>query len=173
MTSAHIDFLKAPGTPRAGWLLLGLGAGALALALWMQTHWSAQTAREVERRQHLQAQARSRALPPAPVVPTPAQRYAQQAALALQRPWLPALRAIEAATVAPIYLLSLSIDPTQDMVKIEGDAPSFDHALAYVQMLDEGHALQPAALLSHETVVEPGTGRSYVRFVATTRWSGP
>ena len=171
MKPAQIDFRKAPGLPRLGWLLLALGATGCALALWTQFRWSTQSAQLSHERLAAQALQRARELPSAPVPLTAAQRRGLQVADSMRRPWLPALRAIEAATSAPIYLLSLSIDPTTGTMKIEGEAPTFDHAMAYVQTLDEGRVLRPASLTSHETVVDPVTGRSYVRFTAITRWS--
>ena len=66
----------------------------------------------------------------------------------------------------------MNVDPATGMVKLDAEAPSFDHALAYVQVLDEVGSLQPAIIVSHEPSVDP-TGRSAVKFSATTRWVAP
>jgi hypothetical protein len=171
MSAPTIDFLRPPAPPRAGWVLLALGATALVAALAVQRHWAAQEAQwqaQQEARQAATERARRRAELPA-VSP---QEQKRQAHLidALSRPWLPTLKAVEDASQDPVYLLGLSIDPESGKVQLDGDAPSFDHALSYVQRLDLDRALEPGQLVSHETVNDPTTSRSFVRFTAVTRW---
>jgi hypothetical protein len=169
VTARGVDFLRAPSPPAAGWVLLAVGIVALATALWFEQRWASE--RVAAESAHERALAAQRALsaPPPRREPSIAQRRWQQAQVELQRPWLPALRAIEGATVNPVFLLGMTIEPSQGLVKLDAEAASFDHALAYVQVLDIGGALEPAALISHEHVVD-ATGRNTVRFSAVTRW---
>jgi len=173
MSGAMIDFLRPPRPPRVGWLLLALGIAGLATALGCEQRWASERAAAARAEQQALAAERVRRAPPPPAEPTLAQRRWQQAQLELQRPWLPTLRVIESTTVNPVFLLSTTIEPSKGLIKLDAEAPSFDHALAYVQLLDEAGVLQPAALVSHEQAANAGDGRSNVKFSAVTRWSTP
>lgn len=170
MSGRAIDFLRAPQPPRIGWVLLALGAAALASALWCEQHWASERAAAKLAAQQAQAALRALQTPPPVAEPTLAQRRWQQAQVELQRPWLPALRAIESATVNPVFLLSMTIEPSKGLIKLDAEAPSFDHALAYVQVLDLGGVLQPATLLSHQQGTDLADGRGTVKFSAVTGW---
>ena len=171
MSGAAIDFLRPVRPPRIGWVLLAIGTLCLGGALWLDRQWADERAAAARAEQQALAAERARQAPPPPAEPTLAQRRWQQAQLELQRPWLPTLRAVESATVNPVFLLSLTIEPSKGLIKLEAEAPSFDHALAYVQMLDEGGALQPATLLLHEQAANLGDGRGSVKFSAMTHWT--
>jgi hypothetical protein len=170
MTAARIDFLRPRRIPWAGVCLLALGSAALLGALWLDRHWAAQRAeREAATRAQEEAadRARREALRPIPL--SPDQRRLQRIAPALRQPWLPTLRVIENVTEPPVYLLSMAIDPAAGTIRLDAEAPSFDHALAYVQLLDEGGLLGPAQIHSHEQGNDPA--RPAVRFTVVTRWS--
>ena len=169
MSGRAVDFLRAPQPPRIGWVLLMLGVAALAAAFSFDQRWASERAASERVEQQALDARRARQAPPPPVELTLAQRRWQQAQGELRRPWLPALRAIESATLNPVFLLSLTIEPSTGLIKLDAEAPSFDHALAYVQMLDEGGVLQPATLVSHEQGADVA-GRSTVRFSAVTYW---
>ena len=172
MSGRAVDFLRAPQSPRIGWVLLAVGIAALAAAWWFVQRWASErVASERAEQQALDAQ-RALQAPAPPVEPTLAQRRWQQAQSELRRPWLPALRAIESATVNPVFLLSMTIEPSKGLIKLDAEAPSFDHALAYVQVLDEGGVLQPATLVSHEQAADLA-GRSAVKFSVITHWITP
>lgn len=173
MNARALDFLRPPSPPKVGWVLLAIGAAALAAALWCEQRWSFERAATERAEQERLAAQRASQTPVKPPEPTLAQRRWQQAQPELRRPWLPALRAIESATANPVFLLSLSIEPASGQIKIDAEAPSFDHALAYVQVLDVGGVLQPATILSHEQTADAASGRSIVRFSASTRWVAP
>jgi hypothetical protein len=169
--SGTVDFLRPARQPTIGWVLLALGAATLAVAWWCEQQWAGERAATVMAQHEALAAQRALQAPPPPAEPTLAQRRWQQAQGELRRPWLPALRAIEAATVNPVFLVGLTIDPAKGSIKLEGEAPSFDHALAYVQLLDEGGALEPATLVSHEQSSGTAGPGALVRFSATTRWT--
>jgi hypothetical protein len=166
------DFLRPQRQPRTGWILLAVGTLAMVAALYVERRCTLQHVAA----DHAQQQAAAdlaRQAPPRPVEPTALQHRADQVQHVLRNmrdPWLPTLRAIESATVSPVFLLSLDIDPTKGLVKLDAEAPSFDHALAYVQMLEEGGFLRPAQLVSHESAVDGASGRNVVRFSVATQW---
>lgn len=172
MSAASIDFLRdKPAASKLGWGLFGLGVAALCAALWLEQRWAAQRAEHEARLQAREEAARqaARRTTPRRTPPSPEQRRLQRIAPQLRQPWLPTLRVIENATEAPIYLSSLSIDPAAGLLQLEGQAPSFDHALAYSQTLDEEGLLGPAELRSHEQLADAG-GPPAVRFLVVTRW---
>ena len=171
MSRRPVNFLRPRQAPLAGWILLAIGLSCLAAALSLEQHWASERIAAERAAQQDLAADRAKQSPPSPAEPKLAERRRQQARLELQRPWLFALRSIESATVNPVFLLSMTIEPSNGLIKLVAEAPSFDHALAYVQMLDEGGVLQPATMASHEQAAETGTEGSGVRFSAVTHWS--
>jgi hypothetical protein len=171
MGSPKIDFLRPIGIPRIGWGLLLVGVLAVALTARTIEGWQSGAAQREATMQHELA-ARDAAFRAArrPKPTSADDRLAQLVANRMRQPWIPALRAIEEVTGSPVFLLELSIDPETGLVKLRGEAPSFDHALAYAQRLDEGGALAPATLLSHETIADQDPVNPIVRFDVATRW---
>lgn len=171
MSRASIDFLRPRHVPWAGWCLLTLGVLALLAALALDRQWTGERG-EHEARSRLREEAAQQAqrIAMQPVIPTPDQRRLQRIAPHLRQPWLPVLRLVENVTEAPVFLLTLAIDPATGVVRLDGEAPGFDQALTYTQGLDDEGVMGPAQLRSHEFTSEPGTGRSSVRFSIETRW---
>lgn len=172
MKLRQIDFLYRPSEPRIGWLLLVIGAVALAAALWIDAQWKIER-NEAKRIQAVAASQCFKPMPARPAALTPTELRAQQVQDELRKPWLPVLRAVESATIAPVYLLALNIDPVTGTVKMEAEAPSFDHALAFVQVLDAGGALKPANLLSHGGSASVPGEKPWVLFSVATQWNTP
>lgn len=173
MSLKAIDFLRTPAAPRVGWWLLAAGLLSLGVARWCDQQWT--TERQVAEQALLQKAEAHRAAqrPVAPAPPSAADRRLQLAQLELQRPWMPALRAIESAAVDPVYVLAMSFEPSTGAIKLEAEAPSFEHALAFTQVLADGHALTSAALVSHAQVTDATSARPTVRFTVLARWSAP
>lgn len=170
MTGGALNFMRPPGAPRLGWGLLAAGVLALLAALEVSSRWDAQ-AREVERLARSRGDAqRVKAIPPPPVEANVAERRWRQIQVDVQRPWLPMLRAVEAATMNQVYLLALSAAPETGEVKLQAEAPDFDHAVAYLLRLAETGALEPGTLVSHEELAAPAAAGAVIRFSATTRW---
>ena len=168
-----IDFVSRPATPRWGWCLLVVGAVACGTALHADRRWAQERERrEADNNARAAAaeQRRRDAAKPLPI--TADQRRQQRVAPLLRQPWLPTLRAIEATTRPPVYLVALTIDPTSNTVRLEGQAPSFDAALEYAKALGQEGLLAPAELRSHEQMVD-STGSTAVRFTAVTKWTAP
>ena len=172
MNTAPADFLRKPQAPRVGWLLLGLGLVALGCALLTDERWAIERARAQQDEEESIAALRAAQAPSIAAAPTVGQLRWRQAQIELRRPWLPSLRAVESATAEPVFLLSLSVEPVTGVIKLDGEAPSFDQALAFVQVLDLNDTLNPAQIVSHDTLTD-ATGRSSVRFTAITRWRAP
>jgi hypothetical protein len=172
MSAAVIDFLRQRPVPALGWCSMATGLLALGFAAWQQHQWDvertrrneAKAAQDIALRQAAEAARRPRAI-------TPDVRRLQHVAPQLQQSWLPTLRAVENATETPVFLLAMSIDPSSGRVQLDGEAPSFDHVLAYVQRLSDGGPLAGAYLASHESVAGPA-GSATVRFTVLSHWTG-
>lgn len=171
MNATTIDFLSPQRVHWLGWCGLALGVSALLGTLWLDRQWTRER-QEHEAGQKLREEAAQQAQRAAlqPIAATPDQRRLQRIAPQLRQPWLPVLRLVENVTEAPVFLLTLGIDPATGVVRLDGEAPGFDHALAYAQALDDEGVMGPAQLRSHEFVNEPGTARPSVRFSVVTRW---
>lgn len=171
MRSRPIDFLRAPRPPIVGWCLLLIGIAALASALMVHRQREIQRAElETAASQRDAAQRRLQEAALRPKVLSADDRRLQKIAAQLQQPWLPTLRAIEGATESPVFLLGLAIDPATGKIQLDAEAPSFDHALVYVQRLSEDGALPSAQMASHESIIDP-SGRAAVRFTVVATWS--
>ena len=173
MNLSSVDFAhRGASVPRAGLILLASGAFALTLALWKQHEWSVQTDHRNEARAVALERERAAKRTIAPRLPTLPERRWQGAKAELGYPWLRVLRSVEGATHDPVYLKLLVVDRKGPAgIRIEAEAPSFDRALEYVQMVDADGVLAPAFLASHEPIVD-AFGNPAVRFSLATQWSG-
>jgi len=166
-----LDFLRSPGQPALGWLLLLLGVAAVAGVLAFNHHRQEIQAREdmkIEARAEAQRREREAAL--RPHVMSPEEKRLRHVLPALNQPWLPVMRSIESVTDSPVFLLGLSIDPSSGKLQIEAQAPDFDEAMGYVQRLAEVDLLKSVQIVSHDNVLDPW-GRPSVKFNVTARWS--
>ena len=167
-----IDFLRPVGTPRLGWLLLAAGVLAVGSAIRLEQRFeAAQMLRDQvnAEREHGDELARQRDKLAAR--PSAESRRLAGAAAETTRPWLPALQAVEAATLPPVYVLDFTVDPSKGRVHIEGDSPDFDQAVDYVQRLAQGGGIVQPRLVSHDQVSDPATGRSVVKFTVEAAWA--
>lgn len=167
-----VDFAKqsAP-SPRAGWALALVGLLALGGALWTRHEREVRIALQESLNQQVRDQERRLKVSAVPKKSTPRQLRLETAQKELADPTLRLLRAIESVTREPIavYLRSVVVEHATRTVTVEGEAPSFDYALGYVQVLDEDDLLEPALMLSHEPIVD-AYGNPAVTFSARTRW---
>ena len=171
MNARAVDFLHPPGPPVLGWWLLAIGLLAFAGSLEFAQRSAAERA-QAERAGQTAAAARRAAQPaPRPAETTPAERRRRHALAELRRPWLPALRAVESAAVAPVYLLALSLEPSTGLLRLDAEAPDFEQALAHVRDLGASGVLSDAHLISHEQNTDSATGRSVVRYTVNARWT--
>ena len=172
MNLSSVDFARRGANMTGpGWVLLVGGGLALAFALWKQHEWSVQAERREEARAVAIERERAARRPLVPVLPTLSERRWQGARMELGYPWLRVLRSVEDSTHDPVYLKSLVVDRGTAGIRIEAEAPSFDRALEYVQMIDADGVLAPAFLASHEPIVD-AFGNPAVRFSLATQWSG-
>jgi len=165
-----VDFLRPRKTPWVGWVLLMAGLAATTASMFVEGQWADERVRHEQRvRNRAEAAHRARQESLRPVPLTPDQHRLQHISPQLRQPWLPTLRVVENATEPPVFLLGLAIDPAAGVVLLNGEAPTFDDALAYARRLDERDLLGPAQLRFHEQVTDP-TGKPVVRFTLATRW---
>lgn len=175
MSLQIINFAKRhDGVPRLGVVLLALGVLMAVVTAVCDRQWAA------EREQALQAQMRRdeavrahQQAQPAVVLPSADEKRLQHAEAERKRPWLEALRAIESATRDPVFLLAMNADVGSRSLRLDAEAPSFEHALSYVQVLPDGFGLASAQLLTHEMVTDAASGRQVVRFSVSAQWSSP
>jgi hypothetical protein len=172
MILRELDFSRSRPMPRigVGVLVVGVIAFAVALAHRQQVEDAHAKVELRVRAEEAARDAQRRASAP-PAKPVAAQVRLQAAQVELARPWLPALGAVEAATADPVFLLSMSFERNSGLLRLEGEAPSFEKALDYVGKLDAA-PLSSTVLLSHERVTHPDNGRTVVRFSATSQWGG-
>jgi hypothetical protein len=169
MTSS-IDFLRRRREPVIGWCLLAAGVAAIAGSVGVSRHWSHErSAVEAADQERAAAMERARQLAARPKKPSLELVRLQNAMPQLHQPWLPVLRFIEEATQAPVFLLGMSVAPDTGLVKLDGEAASFDDVVAYLRRLSDDGPLKSVQLRSHEAIVDP-TGRATVRFSVNATW---
>lgn len=170
MTIRDVDFLRQPAAPRLGWVILAAGTVALVAATAVDQRGQAQ--REAVKQVLAQrAEAERVRQRPVPVKqPTAADRRAALAEHELRRPWIAAMRGVETATVAPVFLVAMNIERGTGLVKLEAEAPTFNDALAYVEHLGRGGSLGGVALVSHQQGLDPGSGAPLIRFAVSAEW---
>lgn len=167
---SSVDFLRRRREPALGWSLLLVGGVALMGAVVVSEHWSRErSAVDAVDRQRAAALERARKLDARPAKPSPELVRLEHAMPQLHQPWLPVLRFIEEATQAPVFLLGLSVAPDTGLVKLDGEASSFDDVLDYVRSLDGKGLLTSVQLRSHETALD-AAGRATVRFSVNATW---
>jgi hypothetical protein len=166
-----VDFSHAPSPPGVGWALLGAGILALAASIAVEAHFvAAKDAADRELLAQLDLE-RLRRQPMKVVPPTAGEIRVREAVAESRGPWLATLRAIETTTQDPVYLRSMTVEPSTAVIKLEAEAPSFADALSYAKALDEEALLHPALLTSHEAVADTTTGKNVVRFNVVTQWN--
>ncbi|MCR5881416.1 hypothetical protein LRS03_00465 [Rhizobacter sp. J219] len=175
MSLRVVDFAEPRDrVPRLGVVFMAAGLMSLLAVAWCQERWAADRERalqEVERRaEALRVQRQAK-----PVVTTATvdEKRMQRVVAERSRPWMAALRAVESATRDPVFLLAMNADVSNHNLRLDAEAPSFEHALAYVQVLPDGVGIASAHLLSHESVTDATSGRQVVRFSVSARWRSP
>lgn len=175
MSLRAVDFAQARDrVPRLGFVLLVIGILSLLGVALCQQRWAAERHaawQEAERRAEV-LRAQRQAKPVVAVVSADEKRL-QRVVAERGRPWLAALRAVEAATRDPVFLLAMSADTSTHSLRLDAEASSFEQALAYVQALPDDAGLESADLLSHESVTDAASGRQVVRFSVSVRWRVP
>ena len=171
MSARPLNFLQPDPGPWIGNALLIAGAFALIGAIWVADEWALEKTRVEESiRVHQEAQRIERQVAAKPAAPSQADLRYQRVSSERARPWVAALRAIEAATADPVYLKSLLIDAGTGQIKLEAEGPSFEHALAFTQVLADGATLPSATLASHEVTLDLARSAPSVRFTVLSQW---
>jgi hypothetical protein len=157
-------------TPRTGWLLLGAGAAAVALAA---SHFQSVQAERMRAERALQslAAALDKARSGNAVASTPADARSARATAAvvreLQVPWATLLAALESVAGRNVALLAVEPSALRREVRIVAEARSSDAMLDYLDAL-RAQSLRDVVLVSHQT--QPQTPGTPIRFQARASW---
>ena len=169
MNTRSIDFLRPVAWQPIGWALFIAGSMCLAFALLKAKAWRQEReAVEMLARQE-EAQAKTLRDQRAQRLAVKTDPRESQARLDLGRPWLGVMGAIEAVTNEPVYLLSMTMERSSGLVKLEAEVPSFDDALAYVDGLAATKRLKAPTLRSHQQGLDT-QGRPLVRISIEAEW---
>ena len=177
MRTMHVDFVKArPAAPLWGWLLLIMGAAAMAAAtlpvrdtLTRQTEHHRQVeARQADEERRHQLQAASQTAPSPSYTQDPRWRRATHQ---LAQPWLTTLQALEQAARPPVFLLALRADAPSGTLEMDAEASQFSEVLAFVSTLRADPRLKDVELGSHESIHD-AQNRPLIRFVVRAAWRG-
>ena len=178
MKKIRIDFAEPSlrrtlfHTPRAAWMLLGVGiALCVPAALVANDYLAEQRAFEAElaaRSARVAAPLAVQAVARAPLA-TPAQAGAVNAAIRqLNLPWRDLHDAVRAATPATVALLALEPDAKRRVLRITAEARSSDDMLAYVERMGALDWFEGVALTRHE-INEQDPNRP-IRFQFDAQW---
>ena len=165
-----LDFKQ---TPRhwsvLGVLLLVIGAAALAYVANAERGMAGQI-ELLEARMEVLAK-RSKIKPAQPIDAQQLQLEIRQANEILQQltlPWDALFKALEASSEQEIALLSIQPDVAKRLVRMGGEAKSFDALLAYITRLEHSKILNHVYLTSHE--VRSQDPEKPVRFSLVANW---
>lgn len=170
MTPGLIDFSSKARAPWQGWVLLAAGLLALTTGVVVDRRWKTELNERVDvlERASRDADARLQAVARDRVTrPNVDARRRGQLQAELSFPWLPALLAVESATVDPVYLLGMTLQRDAGLIKLDADVPNLNDALVFVEKLGQTQALASAQLLSQQQVVDPLTNTTSLRFVVS------
>ena len=176
MRAMHVDFIRPRPAPLWGWLLLAMGATAIAAAALpvrdtlarQAAHDRLVQARKAEDERQKQLQAASQVVASPSYTQDP--RW-QHAAHQLAHPWLATLQALEQATKPPVFLLALRADAANGTFEMDAEASQFSEALAFVSTLRADPRLKDVELGSHESI-QDAQSRPLVRFTVRAAWRG-
>ena len=173
MSAPRLELDFAGAAPRgglAGWVLAGVGAAVLALALLQLHDLRGQRAGLELRRDSLEhAQQRGGSLT---AVAGLSSQDAEKTVRELATPWSQLLTELESAgtdTTGNIAVLSVEPDHAKHRVRVTAEARTLDLALAYVQRLRKSQVLRFPMLDNHE--IRSDDRDHPVRFQISADWS--
>lgn len=170
----ELDFAPArrrrPGA--LGWIVLALGAGALALAAY---DWQAAQAGLAEREAllaRLRAEMHEASPPPAIAAGTPATPEERDPAVRVVRllnaDWAALFSAVDGARHPEVALLELQGDAGRGTLRLLGEAATVEAAFDHLDRLQRSAALRDARIDSHEWVVQGP--QMVLRFTLSANW---
>lgn len=157
MTRLDFDFHTAPRRPNAIGIVLAL-AGAAALA-WSAYAWQAarDTAAGLDRQiaalRDVRPAVRSR---PAPGTDAARATRTRIAAWLAYR-WQPALDALAATRDKTVALVALDADQAKSQLRLTAESRDLEHAVAWIERLQQQPGVRRATLVQHEVRSEAGT----------------
>lgn len=173
MSLRHVDFVRPEQRHRVGWVVLVLGlcslvaAGGAAHRLSHLKTWAS----VVNERPTTAPQA----VPPAmrAAAPPNEEVRARRPQAGSDHDWTYALQALEAATVAPVYTLSVALETSTQSMRVEAEAPSVRHITLYVESIQASPGIKAASLMNHQEWLDPTSQRQAIRFAVVANWGRP
>ena len=170
----QLDFQQA--LPQLHWSgLLVLAAGLVCAGITLSSHLALQTqiSSADQRVAAAQRVLRRQAPPPKPAAPTPLQleqtKQANEVLALLSLPWQDALSQIEGTQSSELALLSIEPDMQKGLIRLGGEAKSYQAILLYMKALQTRPGLSEVVLQTHDVEDQkPGTP---THFLITARWS--
>lgn len=163
MNRLDFDFHAAPARPPVLGIVLAL-AGLAVFVASFET-WQAARAREAGLELKIAARADTRPQPAQRAAPADVAAREVQARVAAQLAyrWQPAFDALAAAQDKRIAFIALDANRTKARLKITAEARTLEHAVAWIEKLQEQPGVRRAALLQHE--IQADVAEKPVRFV--------
>jgi HAMP domain-containing protein len=165
MKKLGLDFVRRPGSPWPGRVLL-----VLAVGVSVETALSYKDLRDAVA---LNEAALGRTQPrAAPGRKVPAEELAsvRETVERLGMPWSRLFGALESAASDQVALLGIEPDPKAGTVVISGDSKDYLAALSYVLNLSRAPALDRVQLVRHE--LKKDDPQAPVRFAVSAAWAG-
>ncbi|MDE3011254.1 MAG: hypothetical protein KGI67_10240 [Pseudomonadota bacterium] len=169
----QLDFQRGPA--RLHWssaMLLLAGAACLAVVLDYHFSLSDQLASAEHRIDAAERTLRRQAPPPRPsgdpAIRTEQTREANEVLGLLSLPWQDALSQLEGVSRSDVALLTVEPDMEKGVIRLGGEARTYEAILAYMKLLQSRPGLSEVLLQTHQREEQkPGTP---TRFLVTARW---
>lgn len=166
-----LDFSSARHTGPLGWLLLGVGVLAVALAaVELQSAEASLRAINGELQSAngriASSEAPVRAGPP---IDPRVSRAANQVARELQVPWAEMLASLESVPTPDVVLLGVEPSAQRKVLRITAEAKNPSSMLDYLEAL-RGKQFSDVWLMSHQ--IEAQTPGAPTRFIVQLKWNG-
>ncbi len=172
----YLDFQQSP--PRLHWSgVLLLVAGLILSGVTLSSHLALQgqlaaAAQRVSASERL-LRRQTPSTKPAPPNPARAEQTSQanEVLVLLSLPWQDALAQIETTRSTEVSLLSIEPDMLKGLIRLGGEAKTYEAVLVYMKQLQQRPGLSEVVLQTHDVeLTKPGTP---THFLITARWANP
>lgn len=175
-SNLQLDFQRGPARLHwAGAVLLAVGAVCLGIVVNSHFEVSAQLDSVDHRIEAAERTLRRQAPAPHasgdPQVRSEQSKEANEVLGLLSLPWQDALSELEDVNRSDIALLTVEPDMEKGVIRLGGEAKTYEAILAYMKMLQARPGLSEVLLQTHQREVQkPGNP---TRFMVTARWKTP